>query len=679
VDNATSVAIPGARQQQQHHEAGPADVYRRLLAQLFLHDSRLRKALVELYDQARRGSTPFDDAQVVSFFADYYVKQRIETSARRTFIFVEIADDAGRAYVRELLGRLSRMARNSDFSVCVASAYHPEIEDQNTISIPMHLRNSDDILRYVNLNLVAEWEERNHTVMTIGQKSSGVFLWAEIVVNILNAAIIEGATQEMIEYTLEEVPGDLHGLYEWMLSTLNETEKAESLILFQWAILAAEPMRLNDLSIAVRLTEPEPFALYQAAGPLMAFGIGTPFSMCELRQLRNSEITTDTPYQFHRWLRARSIGLLELQPDACQPGTQEPLGLQRVRPIHSSVRSFFLSGRGFACLAPSNSSISANLPPTSYIDISHYALLRACLTYLNMRDFEGLGHRRPPISPVKSPISNQHPHGSNLSTRSPPSSDSNPQQHQISHPNYNHLVPPPQYHHPSPSLSRSLSPSQSPTTPLSPKDEQRRLVMSSYPFLQYAVAHLLHHLLSPTPFRYFLPQREVLAVFGAHGFRLWKRWTLLLGVSDADGIIALHTDTAAASTSPSAAGGGGLMGVGLGTGGKRRVAALLSPVYGARFRLERVLRKLERSAAAMDSEGAKGRAGTASGRPGCKFGAGEGVVLERKELRSPALEGVGLGVVSPVKQRRGSGSKMGGQGRERYRGFGEVLGVGVAV
>ncbi|KAK4235092.1 hypothetical protein C8A03DRAFT_37077 [Achaetomium macrosporum] len=521
---------PGDVSLPAHCEASPAGIYRNLLAQLFLQDSRLRKALLALYNQPRSDPRTFDDAQVVSLFADYYVNRKVETYTRRTFIFIEVGDDACPTYVHELLDRLSRLAHNSDFSICVASGYREEIiEEDNVISIPVHLRNNDDILRYVNLNLVSEWEERHQIVTMVAQKSGGVFLWAEIVVNILNAAIIEGATQEMIEYTLEEVPGDLHGLYEWMLSTLNDRERAESLILFQWVMFAAEPMRLNDLFIAVRLTESNQFSLYKESGPLMSLNIGKPFSMRDLRQLRNSEITSDTPYQFHRWLRARSIGLLELRSDSRQPTANEPLGLQRVHPIHSSVRTFFLSGRGFACLAAGNSSIPPSLPIADFIDITHYTLLRACLIYLNMRDFESLGHgaRRRRKAPSPSSPLGVLKLETTLSWHPPPTVSS-----------------------------------------------QRHLIMSSYPFLQYAVSHLLFHLLSPQPFRYFLPQHALLATFSANKFRLWKRWTSLLGTYDSEVIIAKHA-------SP----------------GSGRTAALLSPVYGARFRLERVLRKLRRLAA----------------------------------------------------------------------------------
>ncbi|KAK0649120.1 hypothetical protein B0T16DRAFT_349714 [Cercophora newfieldiana] len=516
-----SIFFPGTSRQQ--HEVNPANVYRSLLAQLFLQDPNLRRALLRLYNQPRDDPQTLDDALVVSFFADDYIDQKIETPTRRTFIFVDIADDASPAYVEELIFRLSQLAQNSDFSICVASAYYPSMEDVEAISIVMHLRNADDILRYINLNLVAEWEERNRTVMRIGQKASGVFLWAEIVVNILNAAISEGASQDLIEYTLEEVPGDLHGLYEWMLATLNEQEKAESLMLFQWVILAAEPMRLNDLFIAIRLTETAPFNSYDQFGPFMALRVGLPLSIRDLRQLRNSEITSDTPYQFHRWLRARSIGLLELKSDNRQPVVNEPLGLQRVQPIHSSVRTFFLAGRGFPCLVEDCPAVSLSLSTDEFIDISHYTLLRACLVFLNMRDFEHIGHHR---GGSTTPLTSPH--------------ETRFQQQAVF--------------------------------------DQRNLVMSSYPFLQYAVDNLLFHMLSPRFFRYFLPQHEVLLALSHNRARLWRRWTSLLGTTDPATILAKHAAGGAAAT------------------------ALLSPVFGARYRLERVFRKLQARMTASTNE-----------------------------------------------------------------------------
>lgn len=110
--------------------------------------------------------------------------------------------------------------------------------------------------------------------------------------------------------------------------------------------------------------------------------------------------------------------------------------------------------------------------------------------------------------------------------------------------------------------------------------DQRNLIMSSYPFLQYAVDNLLFHMLSPRFFRYFLPQHEILLALSANRARLWRRWTSLLGTADAAIILAKHSRSSA-------------------------TAGLLSPVFGARFRLERVFRKLENMAIAKMGPGAK--------------------------------------------------------------------------
>ncbi|KAL2268079.1 hypothetical protein VTJ83DRAFT_2925 [Remersonia thermophila] len=621
-----SAAADGPSVYVPSHEGDPAGVYRSLLAQLFPLDPRLRERLLALHERLRSEGETLNDERVTSFFADEYLRrapgQRIATPARRTFVFVQIADDACPGYVHEVVHRLAQLAARSDLSVCVVSGYNPQLlsEEENAISVPVHLRNGEDVMRYVDLNLIAAWEERDKTVRRVAGKAGGVFLWAEIMVNILNAAIMEGATREMVDYTLDEVPsGDLHGLYEWMLSTLLEREKAEALVLFQWAMFAAEPMRLNDLSMAVRLTEPDAFGMYRRLGPRMALEVGPPTSLRELRRLRNSEIRSDTPGQFHAWLRTRSIGLLELRPESPPTGRStkhhEPLGLQRVWPIHASVRTFFLSGRGFACLTQGNRNIPSSLAPAELADITHYALLRACLTYLTMRDFEAIGHgvrrRRKTATTAFSPADEA---GGSQGPASPTK---------------------PQHRPRSPIRSNDQKATDLPAT-------QRDLLMTSYPFLRYAVNRFLYHLLSPTPFRYFLPQEQLFAALAAERFRLWKRWTALLGTEEADGILARfagegreyvperqqqehrrHPSQATPATGPVAAAGPD---VATGRGavesmsqsacptnpphGTRATTAteteaetdlatarLLSPVYGARFRLERVLRKVARLAA----------------------------------------------------------------------------------
>ncbi|PKS04937.1 hypothetical protein jhhlp_008303 [Lomentospora prolificans] len=490
--------------QNRRYGPNPAGVYRSLLGQLFPQDPKLRKAILSLYDRNEKSGaeSPITDAQIVSFFLDDYIDQSIETPTKRTFIFVDVADDCGPAYLQDLLCHLAQMARNSDFSICIASNHYASVQHHEAIEVVMREHNTDDILRYISLNLIAEWEDRNITVHRIADKANGVFLWAEIVVNILNAAIEEGAMQELIDDTIAELPEEIDGLYEWILSTLSPEEKEDALALMQWVVLASEPLRLNDLRVAVRLTRPwNP----QKSSPLAALQVHQPPT--SIRHIRRpGSATFESPYQFHRFMRSRSVGLLELKPETRDGVTHEPLGLQRVQVIHDSVRSFFLSGRGYACLAGEKAAATA-----TFADASHYVLLRACLDYLNMSDFESLGNG--PLSP---------------STPMPYETDNKFWKKNVT--------------------------------------DQRNLVMSSYPFLQYAVDNLVYHLLSPLPFRYFFPQMALLRLLSSNKCRLWRRWTSLLGATTPATILAAC----------------------------KSAQDLLTPVYGARFALERVLRTLSK-------------------------------------------------------------------------------------
>ncbi|KAL8369509.1 hypothetical protein RB595_000030 [Gaeumannomyces hyphopodioides] len=408
----------------------------------------------------------------------------------------------------------------------------------------MNRRNADDIARFVDRRLEAPWPSRDATVLRIVRKSGGVFLWAELVVGILNAAVAEGASQALVDSTILEMPGDLDGLYEWLLSTLNPREKAEALALFQWAMLASEPMRLNDLRIAMAVTKP--CALSDLC-PRSVLSVGPPATLrglhcrkgiddgrddCEEDRRRGGGLEGfDNAWNFYRYVRGCSLGLLKARPgvDAEGKPLPEPLGLQRVYVIHESVDSFFLSGRGFAALEKGSvlTPYSLSFSPLDLRDASHYVLLHACLTYLNLDDFDCLEKRH---------LGRNGLDDGNI---------------------YLPLAP---------------MPRQETRYWRENVLDQRRLIISSYPFLRYAVDNLIFHMLYPHDFRYYLPQSDVLRLFAANDCRLWRRWTALLGVPISDPMAAL--DICAAGPA----------------------RELLDPVYGARYRLERVFRRVSKIA-----------------------------------------------------------------------------------
>lgn len=419
----------------------------------------------------------------------------------------------------------------------------------------MHHHNVDTVARYVNHSLIAQWDDRNRLVLRIVQKSGGVLQWAELVVGILNAAIQEGATQRLIDLTVLEMPGDLDGLYEWLLSTLTAEEKAETLALFQWVILASEPPRLNDLKTAVRITPP--WAISEMR-PENALVVDDRSTLGNLGRSVYDPEAFDNPQNFHRWLRTASVGLLEVRPwtgiDKGRP-SNVPLGLRRVHVIHESVRTFFLSGRGFAALDKNNVATlySHSWSEDDLADLSHYVLLNTCIAYLSMADFDHVGS-----------------HGQQLAMAPMPTEEVK--------------------------FWRAKQYS------------ERRIIISSYPFLKYAVNNLLYHMLSPRAFRYHMPQKEILKLFAANNCRLWRLWTALLGVKPSD------PDAALAVCARGPAG------------------PLLDPVYGACYRLERVFRRVSKLAEKIGVQAPYGR-GTnfesASVRTSCIIAKTQGSVVEQ--------------------------------------------------
>ncbi|KAI0103377.1 hypothetical protein GGR51DRAFT_573282 [Nemania sp. FL0031] len=447
-----------------------ATTIRSLLSQLFVKDMDLRQRLSSL------GEGSITNADLTRFFLDEYIINRSYTLARRTFILIDAEDGCDDAYIQELLYCLCRMARNSDYSVCLASRPVSDHIPENVTQLELENHNLEDITFLVQCRLSTSLEERSAVVKRIAQKAEGSFLWAQIATNLVNRVIDDGGGRDIVRQTLDELPPELYGLYEQVLGSLSSKDMADATTIMRWVILAPESMVLNDLRMAVRLGRTN-FLL--CCDPQTTLDVGSPWSMQELQKTGKH---FDTPSQFYQWLCSRTCGLLEARPADDEGKAKQSLGLQHVYPINDSVRSFFLSGRGFASLSSGRATTTQQ--DHEAVDLCHYGLLRTILIYLNTSDLSPLvsGHRSP-----------------------------EPKQ-------------------------GVLSPESLPTWRKNVVD-QRHLITSSYPFLGYAVDNLLYHLLSPWSVRYFLPQQAIFNMFASNDCRIWRRWTAFLGETDALAIL----------------------------------------------------------------------------------------------------------------------------------------------
>lgn len=581
----------------------------------------------------------------------------VETpGTRRIFVFVDIAPTTAPATARDLLWCLGQLARRSTLSICVASreldglsmaikhsdaygdrlrgsppaakvAEDLDLEDDDDessstmLTVNVATSNAEDVESYIEATLLPDIEDRGVLAAKLAERSRGVMFWLEHAVAIVNDASEDGVSGEIVCSMLDDIapevsppavagaatgtslalptsrsrsgssssvmaaaraqdPGQarLDDLYAWKLRRLSVGEARAALVLMQWVMLAPEALRLNELLVAIRLTM---LVWPQNGGETQdkevdlgarALDIEPPMSLRDLRRrpAGGAEyVPADNPSQFWRWARRISQGLVKLEGEgrtttnsSNSKVSSEPLGLQRVVPAHESVRHFFLEGRGFQILTPlptqSPNSKTKPQPPTieQLIDTSYYALLHTCLVYLNMTDFDSLS---------RTSTANSNTASAHIRTPSEPPSEAEEE---------------------STRLHRSNA------------EAQRALVTSSYPLLRYTVDNLLFHLLRPRALRYFPPQARLLRLLTADNCRIWRRWTRLLGIPD--------------SSSTTASGGGGGTDVPAAVLEKARArpsaAVLLRPVYGASFRLERVLRRACKTAREQAALAARARA-----------------------------------------------------------------------
>ena len=143
-----------------------------------------------------------------------------------------------------------------------------------------------------------EPEYASELLKDIAQKSSGVFLWVNLVVRSLLAGLVNGDRVSDLQRRLAFLPPDLENLYEKMLNSLDPFYLEHASQIFQHVRAANEPPSLLCLSFADE--EPE-FILKMKVRPLLE---DEEFSRADIMRRR---------------LNSRCKGLLEVGPAGLLP------------------------------------------------------------------------------------------------------------------------------------------------------------------------------------------------------------------------------------------------------------------------------------------------------------------------------------------------------------------------
>lgn len=260
-------------------------------------------------------------------------------------IFIDALDECEENDVRDLvefLEDLDQTATSSKVSlnVCLSSRHYPHITVKRATSLVVEDQkgHDNDIIMYVNNKLKGDDEKQQVIDLKaeVCRKSSGVFLWVVLVVQLLNEAFDHGEIDAMRD-RLDEIPPELHNLFKDIL-TRDSKDKDSVVLILQWMLFAQRSLSSKELYFAIKSGSESSILKRSIENPI------------ELEAIE-------------RYILSCSKGLLEISASQDKP----------VQFIHETVRDFLLKDEGLA-------NIQAD-PSKNFVGTSHARLANCCLQY----------------------------------------------------------------------------------------------------------------------------------------------------------------------------------------------------------------------------------------------------------------------------------------------------------
>jgi ankyrin repeat protein len=326
-----------------HLEKSASGIYRSLLFQL------LEKVpdLQTLFDTLPL-STPTDfDRWDIEVFKNIFALAIENLGQRHLLCFIDALDECDEDQAREMIASFERlgqfaMSAQIQFHVCFSSRHYPHITIEKGVHLILEGQegHTQDIVSYLHSDLKAGRGKLIEQIKEeILERSSGIFLWVVLVVQILNKEFDHGRIHALRQ-RLDEIPNGLDELFQDILT--RDGHNIEELILcLQWILYAERPMNREELYFAI------------LAG-VAAEGL-SPWDTEEI-----------TEQDMERFVLSSSKGLAETTKSKHQT----------VQFIHESVRDFLLIGNGLNKL---QSHLDSNFPGSS-----HERLKECCQSYMRI-------------------------------------------------------------------------------------------------------------------------------------------------------------------------------------------------------------------------------------------------------------------------------------------------------
>jgi hypothetical protein len=372
----------------------PVGLFRSLLYQLLPQSRHHLRQFSDRHIERSRGGEEtsaghWREPELQAIFQDIYR----QTRSLRTIIFIDALDECDGDKIRSLsyfwrqVTLESRRSLGYGLSVCISSRHFPTVTLSNSPEIIVEHHNEQDIDVYVDQRLrigmavyEPQWLRIKRKIMG---RSAGVFLWVVLVVDDVLSKWDDGMSLRYLLRRIHALPQALDKLFSEMFISLDPHDRQLTARVFQWAILAAKPLRLHEWHhILAFVRHPPPSSLHD---------------------WRESDYFTKNDDQLERQIRSISKGLIEVknawdvelpeggfETSSVRAGagslTIEHGETRIIQVIHESVREFFMLSNGFEIL---DSNLASNP-----IGNGHLSIMGTCIDYLNIKELDALVQAR---------------------------------------------------------------------------------------------------------------------------------------------------------------------------------------------------------------------------------------------------------------------------------------------
>lgn len=162
----------------------------------------------------------------------------------------------------ENIGHTAVSSRSS-LRICLSTRHYPNIPIRRGIQLTLEEQDGhdQDIVTYIDSEFRAPHNLHVARIKDeLRTRSSGVFIWVRLAVELLNAAFRRGdGTPGQLQLLLDSVPEELNDLFTNILKA-DPISKDKSILCFQWVLFSTRSLKPEELYFAI-ITGTEPTAI----------------------------------------------------------------------------------------------------------------------------------------------------------------------------------------------------------------------------------------------------------------------------------------------------------------------------------------------------------------------------------------------------------------------------------